>query len=113
MKIFPISETIHKVDISGSFDAFKALEFAKKLDVLYAVPHIYVIIDLAAVTFMDTVALNALTHSMRSAEENGGKLYLVNVKLPVRMLLETTRMERAFSIFPTAADALADIHAES
>ena len=113
MKIFPISKTIHKIDLNGSFDALIAPEFTKEVDALNLEKQSYVIIDLAAVNFIDSAALAALVRGMKHYRQNNGELYLVNMQTPVRIIFELTRLTCAFSIFPTAADALADIHTEN
>ena len=113
MKITPISKTIHKIDLPSHFDAQFASEFDKALDALTNNHKSYAIVDLAEVTFIDSAGLGALVRGMKHYLQNDGDLYLVNLQTPVRLLFEYTRMERAFKIFPTAADALADIHAEN
>ena len=112
MKISPISGNIHKVDLFGHFDARIASDFVNRVDSLNTAMQSYVIVDLADVSFIDSAALAALMRGMKHYRQSQGELYIVNLQMPVLIIFELTRLDRAFSIFPTAADALADIHAE-
>lgn len=112
MKITSLSKTIYNIELTGRFDAHVAPDFAKKVDALKNGKQNYLIINLANVSFIDSTALAALVRSMKHYREDDGELYIVELQNSVRIIFELTRMDRAFSIFPTAADALADIHSK-
>jgi anti-sigma B factor antagonist len=66
------------------------------------------VIDLAAVTFMDSTGLGALVATLKTA--GGGRIALCGVRDSVATLFKLTRMDKVFRIFPTrpaAAAALA------
>ena len=113
MKISPISESIYTIELSGRFDAHVAPDFAQKVDALKTSKQNYLIVNLANVSFIDSTALAALVRSMKHYRENHGELYIVELQNSVRIIFELTRMDRAFSIFPAAANALADIQANN
>jgi anti-sigma B factor antagonist len=65
-----------------------------------------VVVDLGAVTFLDSAALAVLVRGMKRCRQQGGDLRLCAPSASVRMIFELTRLDRAFEIFPTEADAL-------
>jgi anti-sigma B factor antagonist len=109
MKITALANNIHQIELSGRFDAHSAPQFSKELDALDDGQNSYVVVDLADVNFIDSTALAALVRSMKHYRQNNGEFYIVNLQAPVRIIFELTRMDRAFSIFPSVKDALADI----
>ena len=55
-------------------------------------------IDLVEVNTIDHYGLTALVEIRKKARENGCRLYLFNLKQPVRELLEITGLEKEFKI---------------
>jgi anti-sigma B factor antagonist len=55
-------------------------------------------IDLIEVNTIDHYGLTALVEIRKKARENGCRLYLFNLKQPVRELLEITGLEKEFKI---------------
>lgn len=72
-----------------------------------------VVVDLGAVTFLDSAALAVLVRGMKRCRQQGGDLRLCAPAASVRMIFELTRLDRAFEIFPTEADALRAFSAQS
>jgi anti-sigma B factor antagonist len=113
MKITTLSPTITKVVLSGRFDAHIAPSFVKEIDLDHIKPKSALIVDLKEVTFIDSTALAGLVRSMKRYRENQGELYIVNLQSSVRIIFELTRMDRAFSIYPSEEDALKAIDSEA
>lgn len=104
--------------LNGRYDAYGApgLEKAlqKALDVCAAggtKPR--VVIDLAQVNFIDSTGLATLLRGMKRCRERGGDLYLCSLQQPVRIIVELTRLDKAFSIFATQEEALTRFTAPS
>jgi anti-sigma B factor antagonist len=72
-----------------------------------------VVVDLGAVTFLDSAALAVLVRGMKRCRQQGGDLRLCAPSASVRMIFELTRLDRAFEIFPAEADALRAFSAQS
>jgi anti-sigma B factor antagonist len=63
------------------------------------------VIDLQAVTFMDSTGLGALVATLKTA--GAGRVSLCGVRDSVATLFKLTRMDKVFRIFPTGAAAAA------
>ena len=68
-------------------------------------PH--AVVDLAKVTFMDTLALRILCTAHGRADREGGWLRLVYSGHRIGTLLAATRLDTRFPHYPTVTDALA------
>ena len=84
--------------LSGRFDAHEADGFRTAIDPSLDadVPHIDV--DLSDVEFIDSTALAELVRVMKRCRERTGDLRLVAPSDPVRVILELTRLDAAFTI---------------
>jgi|GEM_PF-197643 len=91
----------------GRFDAYEVPE----IDTWFeenAGANRYVIMDFQKVTFIDTRALSSLVKWMKKLRENDGDLKLIKFSNPVRVIFELSRLDKAFSIYTSLTDALAD-----
>ena len=66
-----------------------------------------VVLDLAAVDFIDSTALGAIMHASTEAEAVGKVMMVVALDGPVRRLLEITNLTGRFRVYPSRDDALA------
>ena len=92
--------------MSGRFDAHAAPAMAAALEKAVAATPLRVVVNLEAVSFMDSTALAALVQGMKRARQAGGDLRLCCLQPPVRMIFELTRLDKAFEITATEAEAL-------
>jgi anti-sigma B factor antagonist len=85
------------VAVTGEVDAYTAPEMrAQLLDAMRLNP--VVIVDLSAVTFMDSQGLAALLRARQEAESSGGRLRLEGVPSRILRLLQLTRLDSVFTI---------------
>ena len=63
-------------------------------------------IDLSRATYIDSAGVAALILAMQEVEAYGGTFFLSGVQEPIRSILETSRLERIFRIFPNVEAAL-------
>ncbi len=94
----------------GRFDRRTAPELAEWLEGASRSGANRIIVDMGGVTFMDSTGLVTLIRFMKQCRANGGDLHLANLQQPVRMIFELTRLDSAFTIYPTvntAVDAFA------
>ncbi len=100
------SDGVHVLELKGRLDAYEVPAVADRLQVT-AADSGQVVINMSGVGFVDSTALAALVQGMKRCRQQGGDLALSNLQQPVRIIFELTRLDRAFSIFPSEADALA------
>lgn len=74
--------------------------------VLTGQPHA-IVVDLAAVTFLDCAGLRVLVAARRRAASRGLRLALAAPHAAVARLLRITALDRHFDVFPTVAAAVA------
>jgi anti-sigma B factor antagonist len=67
------------------------------------------VIDLSAVTFIDSTGLNALVRAFERQRLLGSSLALVTDDARVSMMLEVTRLDRVLRHYPTLDEALAAV----
>ena len=66
-----------------------------------------IVIDLSRVTYIDSSGLAALILAMQEVEAYGGKFFLSGLQETIRLIFETSRLDRTFWIFPDVDAALA------
>ena len=67
----------------------------------------YMVIDLSRVTYIDSAGVAVLIVAMQEVEAYGGKFFLSGLQETLRLIFETSRLERVFDIFPDVDAALA------
>ena len=67
------------------------------------------IVDLSAVTYIDSSGLAVLIEGMQNVEGYGGKFILAGIQDNVRPIFEIARLDQVFMIFPHVDAALAAI----
>lgn len=106
------SDAVTIVYLEGRFDAYSAPEVNTKLEELIAANQpAKLIINLQDVVFVDSTALATLVQAMKRCRQKDGDLRLSNLKQPVRMIFELTRLDRAFEIHTTEESAKAAFNA--
>ena len=66
-----------------------------------------VVLDLSAVTFMDSTGLQVLIATQRRLEPLGGKLRLVGLRSGVAKVLKVTGLDQSFPTYESVDEALA------
>lgn len=66
-----------------------------------------IVIDLSRVTYIDSSGVAALILAMQDVEAYGGKFLLSGLQETLRLIFETSQLERVFRIFPDVDAALA------
>lgn len=67
------------------------------------------VLNLANVGVMDSCGLAVLISLKKLAESRGGRLLLSNPSAMIQRLLALTRLDRAFDIYATEAEAVGDL----
>ena len=66
------------------------------------------ILDLEAVSFVDSTGLGSVIAALKMARSSKGDLRLAAPNQQVRVVLELTTLDRVFAYYPTVEDALTD-----
>ncbi|MDD3800704.1 MAG: STAS domain-containing protein [Desulfuromonas thiophila] len=87
-------------------DAHNSNELKAQLLNLFEEGKVNVIIDLAAVRFIDSSGLGALVSGFKNASSRNGGVKLCGLQTQVKSMFELTRLHRVFEIFPGIDEAL-------
>lgn len=95
------------VSVSGEVDMYTAPQLKECLVDLIEGAATRIVVDLSAVTFIDSTALGVLIGGVRRLHAAGGAMSLVVTSRPVERVLSITGLDRVFSIHVTLDEALA------
>jgi anti-sigma B factor antagonist len=100
------------VRLGGRFDAHEVPDVRKALGDVTGQGNTKIVVNLAEVNFVDSSGLATLVQGMKHCRSAGGDLYLCNLRQPVRVIFELTRLDRAFAVFGDEAEALGGFAAQ-
>ncbi|HNB52902.1 MAG TPA: STAS domain-containing protein [Anaerolineales bacterium] len=102
-----LKNNIKVLTLSGRFDALTSPSVQAWLDEATQSRPVQIVVNMEAVTFVDSTALSTLVSGMKRARQAEGDLRLCRLQQPVRMIFELTRLDKAFEIFPGEPEAIA------
>jgi anti-sigma B factor antagonist len=91
-------------------DAHGAVEFKQQMSGFIAAGNRNLVLDLSAVSFIDSSGLGAIVSSLKLLGGEGN-LVICGLHNNTMSMFKLTRMDRVFNLFDSADDALADIAA--
>jgi anti-sigma B factor antagonist len=105
----PVPRQYHSnvVPLKGEIDLHVSPEITRSLDAMMDKKPERIVIDLSLATYIDSAGLAALILAMKRIEGYGGKFFLAGVRETVRSVLESSRLDQIFRIFPDVDAALA------
>lgn len=92
--------------LSGEININTSPEMRKIFDELEAKKTKKVVLDLAAVTYIDSSGLATLIEMLRRMKRYDGRLRLCNLSEKIRSLFEITKLTKLFEMFNTEEEAL-------
>ena len=92
-----------RVGLSGRFDAYAAPMVEATLRAVLS-PGRLVMVDMSEVDFVDSTGLATLVQAMKTQRDQEGDVVIVRPTDAVRVILELTRLDRAFRIEPGAVE---------
>lgn len=102
-----LHSTVDVVTVVGDIDLYSAPQLRELLySLLDGHPH-DIVIDLAGVPFMDSMALGVLLGALKRARLAGGNVRLAGPNAMATKVLRITGLIKSFSVHPDVADALA------
>jgi anti-sigma B factor antagonist len=94
-----MNPNVKVIQLSGILDSISGSQLRQKIDEVITAGSRVVLLDCAAVEFMDSSGLGALVMALKKIREVGGKFSICCINDQFRMLLELTDMEEVFEIF--------------
>jgi len=98
------TNSIDVLELEGRFDAYEVPTVVKWFDDNPTAQN--VVINLGGVGFIDSSGLSTLVKGLKRCRQNKGELYLSNLQQAVLIIIELTRLDKAFKIFDTETDAI-------
>ena len=93
------------ISVVGEIDVATAPQLRESLHEVIVEDRATVVLDLLAVTFLDSSALGVLVGGLKRCRELGGELYIVVTDPRLKKIFEITGLNEVFPI----VDALADV----
>jgi len=87
-----------ELTLAGELDAFTAADLRDRLRELMAAGMHDIVIDLAALNFIDSTALGVLVSARKRARHNDADLRLRGIRTPAKQLFDLTGLSRVFNI---------------
>ncbi len=94
-----MDSNVKVIQISGILDSLKGSQLRHAVEAAIQSGNRVLLLDCAAVEFMDSSGLGALVMALKQTRSGGGRLALCNINDQIKMLLELTDMESVFEIF--------------
>ena len=93
------------VALSGDVDLGHSPTLRKALMELMF-EHAHVVVDLSAVTYIDSSGIAGLVEAYQMSRKNSTRFALAAISDPVRRVLQLARLDRVFTIVATVEDAV-------
>lgn len=90
---------VNVLRLEGRLDASSAKDLKEKVGALVQEKRLNLVIDMAAIDFIDSSGLGSLISSLRSVNKLGGNIKIASLQDQVRAIFELTRLHRIFEIF--------------
>ena len=100
------SPGLYVIALIGEMDIANAPEFAARIAGLGATGSDRVVIDLSALTFLDSSGINALVSAAKAIEAGGGEVTLAAPTSHIRQVFEIVHLSDVVSIEPSLEAAL-------
>jgi anti-anti-sigma factor len=104
--ILQLAEHDRLISVSGELDMHTAGELQSALDLAIEDRSERIVVDLAEVSFIDSIALGVLAGAGRRLRETGGRLGVVAIGPEVGRPFEVTGLDRVIPIAPTVTEVL-------
>ncbi len=94
--------------VRGRLNAITSGELKDKLKQLVDEGVIDIVLDLSAVTFIDSSGLSAIVSGLKVTREQAGSLKIVGLNPSTKKVFELTRLDKVFELFERVEDALGE-----
>ena len=93
--------------LQGDIDLHVSPAVSESLNAMIKKKPKRIVIDLSRVTYIDSAGIAVLILAMQEVEAYGGKFFLSGLQETLRLIFQTSRLDRTFRIFPDVDAALA------
>src|ERR1700751_4267458 len=93
--------------LEGDIDLHVSPAVTESLNAMIKKKPELIVIDLSRATYIDSSGVAALILAMQEVEAYGGKFFLSGLQETLRLIFETSRLERVFQVFSNVEAALA------
>ena len=93
--------------IEGDIDLHVSPAITESLNAMIKEKPERIVIDLSRATYIDSAGVAALILAKQEVDAYGGKFFLSGLQETLRLIFETSRLDRVFRIFPDVDAALA------
>ena len=94
------------LSLDGDIDLHVSPAVTAYLNVMIKEKPERIVVDLSRATYIDSAGLAVLILAMQQVEAYGGKFFLSGPQETLRSILESSRLDRTFRIFPDVDAAL-------
>jgi anti-sigma B factor antagonist len=94
------------LELGGEIDMKSFVELKGKFKELYSNKPAVILVDMTHVEFMDSSGLATLVGALKWCRLNGSELKLAGLSQRVRSIFEICRLDSAFQIYDSEAEAL-------
>ena len=94
--------------LQGEIDLHRSPEVKQTLDPLIAKKLPRILLDLSAVTYIDSSGLATLIETLQRVQAYGGKFALFGLRDSVRSVFEIARLDQIFRLFADESSALVE-----
>ena len=92
--------------LDGDIDLYVSPAVRESLNAMIKKKPERIVIDPSRATYIDSAGVAALIVAMQEVEAYGGKFFLSGLQETIRLIFETSRLDRIFRIFPDVDAAL-------
>jgi anti-sigma B factor antagonist len=93
--------------LEGEIDLHRSPQVKESLEPLIAKKTPRILLDLSAVTYVDSSGLATMIETLQRIQSYGGKFGMFGLRESVRSIFAIARLDQIFSIFPDEAAAVA------
>lgn len=97
------------VKVSGRLDQSQTAVLEETLQKLLLEGHIWLVIDLSEVTYVNSGGLRCLVTIWRQARDHGGKVVLCNLSERISQVFAVVGFDKVFEVYPSKAKAQASL----
>jgi anti-sigma B factor antagonist len=95
------------LDVVGEIDVYTAPQFKTSVNDILGTGQEHLIINMAAVTYMDSSGFGILLSATKRLRPQGGTVNLVKCTPAIDRILRITRLDSIFHIYDNVEDAIA------
>ncbi len=102
----PLSKSVCIISVSGRLDHTQSNELQATLESAIKDGYLHLVVDMSAVTYINSSGLRSLVSGWRKAASHNGKLVLCGLEARIQQVFGTVGFDKIFEVFSTRVDAV-------